>query len=49
MYVGDNPNKDFLGANELGIHTVMVERENGVYSDAVPPTPAHAVTLLSKT
>lgn len=42
IYVGDNPNKDFLGANELGMSTVMVRRPAGVYSGDRPPSAAHA-------
>lgn len=29
IYVGDNPNKDFIGAKELGMKTVRIIRENG--------------------
>lgn len=29
IYVGDNPNKDFIGAKNLGIHTVRIIREYG--------------------
>jgi putative hydrolase of the HAD superfamily len=42
IYVGDNPLKDFLGANELGMGTVMVRRPAGVYSGDRPPSAAHA-------
>lgn len=31
VYVGDNINKDFITANKLGIHTVMINRSEGVY------------------
>lgn len=31
VYVGDNVNKDFVTANSLGILTIQVQRENGVY------------------
>ena len=30
-YVGDNVSKDFITANELGIKTIYVERESGIY------------------
>ncbi len=33
-YVGDNPSKDFEGPSRLGMSTVWVRRESGVYSDA---------------
>jgi putative hydrolase of the HAD superfamily len=29
VYIGDNPNKDFIGAKEIGMKTVRVIRENG--------------------
>ncbi|WP_252223285.1 MULTISPECIES: HAD-IA family hydrolase [unclassified Clostridium] len=29
VYIGDNPNKDFIGAKELGIKTIRIIRENG--------------------
>lgn len=29
IYIGDNPNKDFIGARELGIHTIRIVRECG--------------------
>lgn len=38
MYIGDNPNKDFIGAKKLGIKTVRIIRENG----------DHIKTLLSE-
>lgn len=31
IYVGDNPNKDFIGAKELGIKTIRIIRKNGDY------------------
>jgi putative hydrolase of the HAD superfamily len=29
IYIGDNPNKDFIGAKELEIKTIRIIRENG--------------------
>jgi len=29
IYIGDNPNKDFIGAKKVGVHTVRVIREVG--------------------
>ncbi|MGL5633628.1 MAG: HAD family hydrolase [Sarcina sp.] len=29
VYIGDNPNKDFIGARKLGIETVRIVREEG--------------------
>lgn len=33
IYVGDNISKDFIKANELGITTVGIKRDNGIYRD----------------
>lgn len=33
IYVGDNIKKDFITANKLGMHTVQIVREEGVYKD----------------
>ncbi|MDK2839891.1 MAG: putative hydrolase of the superfamily [Thermosipho sp. (in: thermotogales)] len=32
VYVGDNPAKDFIGAKELGIFTIMVRNKESLYS-----------------
>lgn len=32
IYVGDNEEKDFIGANKLGIYTSCIIRANGIYS-----------------
>jgi len=29
IYIGDNPNKDFIGAREIGIKTIRIIRKNG--------------------
>jgi len=29
MYIGDNPQKDFIGAKGLGMKTIRIIRENG--------------------
>lgn len=33
-YVGDNPSKDFEGPSKLGMYTVWIRRESGVYASA---------------
>lgn len=33
VYVGDNVSKDFVTANKLGMSTVFINREDGVYSN----------------
>jgi len=38
IYIGDNPNKDFVGARKLGINTIRIIREKG----------DHITTVLKK-
>ena len=45
IYVADNPIKDFLGANRLGMTTVWIRRTGGEYSDLEPPSTDHAPHL----
>lgn len=33
VYVGDNISKDFVTANKLGMNTILINREEGVYSN----------------
>lgn len=33
IYIGDNEKKDFIGANKLGIFTVMVKKNEGIYKE----------------
>ena len=42
VYVGDNPVKDFLGARSLGLKTIRLRRDDGLYSREEPPSPDHA-------
>lgn len=42
VYVADNPNKDFLGARQVGMWTVRVRRPDGLYSHLEPPSAEHA-------
>jgi putative hydrolase of the HAD superfamily len=42
IYVADNPLKDFLGARQLGMFTVRIQRPGGEYAHLAPPTPQHA-------
>jgi putative hydrolase of the HAD superfamily len=42
VYVGDNPIKDFLGANQIGMTTVWVRRSQGQYAHLEPPSDAYA-------
>lgn len=38
IYIGDNVKKDFVTANKLGIKTIYIKRENGVYDDIEVPS-----------
>lgn len=42
LYVGDNPEKDFLGAKQVGMSTVRIRRPEGIYSQREPPSPEYA-------
>lgn len=42
VYVADNPQKDFVGARQLGIYTVRVCPAEGMYSLVKPYCPEHA-------
>lgn len=42
VYVGDNPDKDFLGARRIGMATVRIRHPEGLYSSREPATPDHA-------
>jgi putative hydrolase of the HAD superfamily len=42
VYVGDNPNKDFLGARQLGMGTVRLRQDGGEYTHLSPPSDRHA-------
>lgn len=37
VYIGDNPNKDFIGAKMLGMKTVRIIRETGMFVSEVFP------------
>lgn len=36
VYIGDNPSKDFLGANKLGFYTIWIRRVDGEYNSLSP-------------
>jgi putative hydrolase of the HAD superfamily len=37
IYIGDNPSKDFLAANKLGMITIMLKNEKGFYQETKNP------------
>ena len=41
-YIGDNPEKDFYGARQLGIRTVRVRRPGGEHTHKEPIDPSYA-------
>lgn len=51
-YVGDNIGKDFWGARKIGLTTIWVRRNDGIYSGTEPPTrdhiPDYTIDSLSK-
>lgn len=34
VYIGDNPQKDFVAPNKLGMHSIQIKRNIGVYQNA---------------
>jgi len=42
VYVADNPAKDFIGARELGMHTLWARYSQGDYTLLQPPTAQYA-------
>lgn len=42
VYVGDNPQKDFLGARGVEMWTVRVRRPDGLYNHHTPPSEEYA-------
>jgi putative hydrolase of the HAD superfamily len=42
VYVGDNPEKDFLGARRAGMRSIRVQRDACEHTDKSPATPEHA-------
>jgi putative hydrolase of the HAD superfamily len=47
IYVGDNPAKDFLAANKLGIVTFMIQNEKGLYQTIGYPKEYYAKYIIS--
>ena len=48
VYIGDNPNKDFIGAKMLGMKTVRIIRETGMFvSEAFPEEYEAEMTIHS--
>lgn len=44
VYVGDNPSKDFVAPNELGMQSILVQRPWGEYSENQAMVPAEKAT-----
>ena len=47
VYVGDNPNKDFIGARKAGLYTVRIIREVGEHKDVRLSSEYEADFLIS--
>jgi len=41
IYVADNPLKDFVGAKKIGMITVRIIRDDGIYFSSQPPSSEH--------
>lgn len=46
VYIGDNPNKDFIGAKKLGLKTVRIIRETGMFVNIVMPKEYEAEMII---
>ncbi|HLP82287.1 MAG TPA: HAD family hydrolase [Nitrosomonas sp.] len=50
-YVGDNIHKDFKGARSVGLKTIWMRRDDGIYSGITPPSeeyrPEYEITSFS--
>jgi len=46
IYVGDNPDKDFLGARKIGMYTIQIRKTAGEYSKLPPLSYRHAPDLV---
>ena len=46
VYIGDNPEKDFVTANALGMRTIRVRRVGGIYADREPPSAEHSPNVV---
>jgi putative hydrolase of the HAD superfamily len=47
VYIGDNPRKDFIGAKKLGMKTVRISRDKGMFMGEVPDE-EHEADLIIK-
>ncbi|MGZ7119993.1 MAG: HAD family hydrolase [Methanobacterium sp.] len=47
IYIGDNPQKDFIKSNELGIITVRIKRENSEYCKIIADGDYEADYIIS--
>ncbi|MEK4158205.1 HAD-IA family hydrolase [Paenibacillus sp. FSL R10-2779] len=46
IYVGDNPAKDFVAGNKLGIHTIMLENKESIHPQVVGDSSFYAKTSI---
>jgi putative hydrolase of the HAD superfamily len=46
VYIADNPKKDFLGANQIGMYTIWLRQPRGEYAGFMPPTPQYAPHVM---
>jgi len=38
VYIGDNLEKDFKGPKDIGMFTIRIVRNNGIYRDSIAPS-----------
>ena len=48
VYIGDNPLKDFVGAGKIGMKTVQILRDNGMFTDVKAPSKEYEADEIVK-
>ena len=48
VYIGDNPLKDFAGARKIGMKTVQILRDNGMFTDVKAPSKEYEADEIVK-
>ena len=48
VYIGDNPLKDFAGAGKIGMKTVQILRDNGMFTDVKAPSKEYEADEIVK-
>jgi len=44
VYIGDNPQKDFISPNKIGMLSIRIRYKSGIYTEIEPESPQYAAT-----